>query len=177
MMSQNQPTVEAWNRGLAVGQKRAFTLAEIAQIESHLLVKQNWHDLALLAFGLDTMFRASDLLATQVWQVQIRQGTIRSLIARRQQKTGQAVFPALTQPTQHYLAKWLVVAGKQPEDYLFTRHKAADAKPISRSYYADLVKGWAEFLGHDGAEFSSHSIRRSKPSHMYWAGEDIALIS
>jgi integrase len=177
MTSQNQPPVEAWNRGLAVGQKRAFTLAEIAQIETYLLIKQNWHDLALLAFGLDTMFRASDLFATQVWQVQTRQGTIRSLIARRRQKTGHAVFPALTQPTQHYLAKWLTTSKKQPEDYLFTRLKSASAKPISRSHYADLVKGWAEFLGHDGAEFSSHSIRRSKPSHMYWAVEDFALIS
>ncbi|PCH75119.1 MAG: hypothetical protein COC12_01860 [Rhodobacteraceae bacterium] len=177
MTSQNQPTVNAWNRGLAVGQKRAFTLAEMAQVETHLLAKQNWHDLALLAFGLDTMFRASDLLATQVWQVQTRQGSIRSLIARRQQKTGQTVFPALTPPTQHYLAQWLTVAEKQPADYLFTRHKAPNSKPISRSHYADLVKGWAEYLGHDGAEFSSHSIRRSKPSHMYWQGEDIALIS
>lgn len=168
---------KAWNRGLVVGQKRAFSLSEIARIESHLQKLKNWHDLALLAFGLDTMFRASDLLATQVWQVQTRQGSIRSLIARRQQKTGQTVFPVLTPPTQHYLRQWLAVAGKQPGDHLFTRHKPANAPPISRSHYADLVKGWAEYLGHEPSQFSSHSIRRSKPSHMYWAGEDIALIS
>ena len=82
-----RPQKKAWNAGVIVGQKRAFTLDEIAVIETKLLAEENWHDLALLSFGLDTMFRASDLLATQVWQVKYPNGPIRSLIARRQQKT------------------------------------------------------------------------------------------
>jgi len=32
-------------------------------------------------------------------------------------------------------------------------------------------------LGHNPQDYSSHSVRRSKPAHMYWAGEDIALVS
>ncbi len=54
----------AWNKGLVVGPRRAFTLEEISRIEAGLLQAGNWHDLALLSFGLDTAFRASDLLAT-----------------------------------------------------------------------------------------------------------------
>jgi len=167
----------AWNRGQIVGQKRAFTPEDLAQIEQHLLAQNNWHDLALLSFGLDTMFRASDLLATQVWQVCYSQGPVRTLIARRQQKTQNIVTPVLTPPTRRYLQQWLRISGKQPQDYVFTRSKPSDAAPITRAHYADIIKAWASWLGYEPTEFSSHSIRRSKPAHMYWAGEDIALIS
>lgn len=166
-----------WNRGLIVGQKRAFSVEDLAEIEARLLSKTNWHDLALLSFGLDTMLRSSDLLATKVWQIKYANGPIRTLIARRQRKTRHVVNPVLTPPTRRYLMKWLEVSGKNPLDYVFTRTKPKDAKPITRAHYADIVKTWASALGYDSQEFSSHSIRRSKPAHMYWAGEDIALIS
>ncbi|MBV1864923.1 MAG: tyrosine-type recombinase/integrase [Rhodobacteraceae bacterium] len=167
----------AWNKGLVVGQKRAFSLEEIAQIEAHLLQIQSWHDLALLSFGLDTMFRASDLLSTRVWQVQYPSGPIRKLIARRQKKTRHIVNPVLTEQTRDYLRHWLEMGGKQSQDFVFTRNKLRDAHHISRSHYADIVKSWAKILGHNPQNYSSHSVRRSKPAHMYWAGEDIALIS
>jgi integrase len=167
----------AWNRGQIVGQKRAFSLEDLAQIEAKLLHAQNWHDLALLSFGLDTMLRSSDLLATKVWQVKYANGPIRTLIARRQCKTRHIVNPVLTPPTRRYLTQWLAISGKGPQDYVFTRSKPNDAPPITRAHYADIVKSWALWLGYDPQEFSSHSIRRSKPAHMYWAGEDIALIS
>jgi integrase len=166
-----------WNKGKVLGQKRAFAPEEIRRIEAYLLAQEHWHDLALLGFGLDTMFRASDLLSTQVWHVQYQNGPIRNLIPRRQRKTKHVVNPVLTTQTQHYLQRWIKVSGKQKNDYLFTRRKPVSARHISRSYYADIVKSWAEFLGHDPSEYSTHSIRRSKPAHMYWAGEDIALIS
>jgi integrase len=160
-----------------VGQKRAFTLEDLAQIEAWLLRDQNWHDLALLSFGLDTMFRASDLLSPKVWQIKYVHGPVRTVIARRQRKTRHIVNPVLTPPTRRYLTQWLAVSGKSPHDYVFTRSKPNAASPISRVHYADIIKAWAEWLRHNPAEFSSHSIRRSKPAHMYWAGEDIAMIS
>ncbi|RUS63644.1 integrase [Pseudorhodobacter sp. E13] len=168
---------QAWNRGHIVGQKRAFSAEELAQIEAKLVVATNWHDLALLSFALDTMLRASDLLATQVWQVRNSTGPVRTMIARRQRKTQTIVQPVLTPATRYYLERWISVSGKQPAHYLFTRSKPTDAPPISRPHYAEIIKNWARELGHDPSEFSSHSIRRSKPAHMYWAGEDIALIS
>ncbi|MGB1207578.1 MAG: tyrosine-type recombinase/integrase [Paracoccaceae bacterium] len=166
-----------WNKGLVAGQKRGFSLDEIAQIEAHLLANQNWHDLALLSFGLDTMFRASDVLATKLWQVVHPNGAVRKVIARRQRKTRHVVNPVLTAQTRRYLHLWITQSRKGPQSYLFTRGKGGNAAPITRGHYADLVKSWATWLGHEPAEFSSHSIRRSKPAHMYWAGEDIALIS
>ena len=177
-MNQKKPGSQSpWNKGRVAGQKRAFSLEEVAQIEAWLLAKENWHDLAMLGFGLDTMFRAGDLLATRVWQVAYPNGSIRRLIARRQQKTRHIVNPVLTPPTRDYLRRWLQISGKGPQDYVFTCTKAPDGPPLSRGHYAELIKDWAEALGHPPAGFSSHSIRRTKPAHMYWAGEDIALIS
>lgn len=142
-----------------------------------LLQSENWHDLALLSFGLDTMFRASDLLATTVGQVTFPNGSVRTLIAHRQRKTRHIVNPVLTPPTRSYLQRWLAESGKGQKDFVFSRSKGQQADPITRGHYADLIKSWADWLGHEPSEFSSHSIRRSKPAHMYWAGEDIALIS
>lgn len=166
-----------WNQGRIVGQKRAFSMDDLAQIESRLLAEQNWHDLALLGFGLDTMLRASDLLATSVAHVTYPNRSVRTLIPRRQKKTRHIVNPVLTPQTRRYLAQWLQESGKRSGDFLFTRSKGRCASPISRGHYADVIKNWAEWLGYPPEEFSSHSIRRTKPAHMYWAGEDIALIS
>ena len=177
MKNQRPGSRTPWNKGQVIGQKRGFTPDELAVIEQRLQAEANWHDLALLSFGLDTMFRAGDLLATRVWQVRYPQGPVRTLIARRQQKTRAVVNPVLTPVTKNYLQHWLEFSGKQPQDFVFTRHKPPGSPPITRSHYADLIKSWAEWLGHEPSEFSSHSIRRSKPAHMYWAGEDIALIS
>jgi hypothetical protein len=50
----------AWNRGLIVGQKRAFSVGDLAEIEARLIAQASLHDLALLSFGLDTMLRSND---------------------------------------------------------------------------------------------------------------------
>jgi integrase len=177
-MNQPRPSKKvAWNRGLIVVQKRAFSVEDLAEIEARLVEQGNMHDLALLSFGLDTMLRSSDLLATKVWQIKYANGPIRTLIARRQRKTRHIVNPVLTPPTRRYLTAWLEQSGKDPQDFVFSRTKPKDAAPITRAHYADIVKTWASWLGYDSQEFSSHSIRRSKPAHMYWVGEDIALIS
>jgi hypothetical protein len=64
----------AWNRGLIVGQKRAFSVGDLAEIEARLIAQASLHDLALLSFGLDTMLRSNDLLATKVWQIKYVNG-------------------------------------------------------------------------------------------------------
>lgn len=170
-------TKGGWNKDLAVGQKRAFSLAECMMLEEILLSEENWHDLALFSFGLDTMFRASDLLASLAEQVTYPNMQVRRLIPRKQIKTKQTVFPVLTIQSQFYLQKWLAVSGKERPHYLFTRNKAIDAEPISRAHFAEIIKGWAVKLGLNPQAYSTHSIRRSKASHMYWNGVDIALIS
>jgi len=177
-MKPSQPTTRPpWNKGRAQGQRRAFTLKQIWVLEAHLLASEKWHDLALLAFGLDSLLRSSDLLKLRVKDVTYPNGQVRTLIPTQQQKTKRAVYPALTRAAQDYLTHWITVSQKRPEDYLFTRSKHPHASAICRSTYADVVKGWARFLHLSPEEFSTHSMRRSKAVHMYQAGEDVALIS
>ena len=133
-MNQPSPSKKvAWNRGLIVGQKRAFSVEDLAAIEARLIEQCNLHDLALLSFGLDTMLRSSDLLATKVWQIKYTNGPIRTLIARRQRKTRHIVNPVLTPPARRYLMAWLEQSGKDPQDFVFTRTKPKNAKPITRA--------------------------------------------
>ena len=167
----------SWNSNRAVGPKTEFTRPQTRTTELYLLRDRNWHDLALMSFGLDSMLRASDLLSITVADVAYPSQQIRSEVRTRQQKTDRNVYPVLTEATKTYLAHWIQVSGKQPEHFLFTRGKAVDAAPISRGHYASLVKSWADWLGLPVEEYSTHSLRRSKPVWMYEHGETIGVIS
>ena len=166
-----------WNRECAVGPKTAFLADGLSALGRHFSTQRNWHDLCLLAVGTDSMLRAGDLLSLKVSDVCYRDGTIKTVLRHRQQKTRRGVYPVFTEPTQQAIKRWVKVSGKGPNDFLFTRAKAASAKPISRAWYAQLVKSWAEYLGLPPEDYSTHSIRRTKPVHMYWAGEPIEVIS
>lgn len=166
-----------WNRERAVGPKTAFLADGLSVLGRHFSAQRNWHDLCLLAVGVDSMLRAGDLLSLRVSDVCYRDGTIKTVLRHQQQKTRRGVYPVLTEPTRQTIERWIKVSGKQQSDYLFTRSKTRGAKPISRAWYAQLVKSWAEFLGLPPEDYSTHSIRRTKPTHMYWAGERIEVIS
>ena len=121
--------------------------------------------------------RASDLLNLKVRDITYRDGSIRRKWRRKQQKNKRGVFPALTPETADYVKHWLTVSGKQPSDYVFTRFKPVNGRPITRAWYAVLVKDWAELLGHPREDYSTHSMRRSKPIHLYQQGERVADLS
>jgi len=168
---------KAWNSEKVVGQKSGFTGDQIEFTEAQLFAMNDWHDLALLSLGLNSMLRASDLLSLTVDKLMYPNGAVRSKIPTKQQKTKRRVVPVLDAETRAYVANWIRITGKQRQHFLFTRRKAIDALPITRGYYADLVKKWASWVGENPAEFSTHSIRRSKPIQMYEGGVDIVLIS
>ena len=102
---------------------------------------------------------------------------IRTALIWRQQKTGANVTPTLTPFAREALQRWIAVSGKEAGDFLFTRSKTPGGGPISASTYRRVVKSWAETTGLDPAEYSSHSIRRTKPIFMYRSGCPIADIS
>lgn len=166
-----------WNRHRAVGPRQAFTIQETQRISQMLIAQKQWHDLCLLALGLDSMLRASDLLRLRVGDVINAAGHAKTRISIRQQKTQQAVHPALTPATRVTVQKWVTMSGKEPHHFLFTGMKVVNANPITRGHYADRVKRWANQIGLNASDYSTHSIRRTKPRYMYQQGEDIAAIS
>ena len=58
-----------WNQGKTVGQRRPFNPREIQVIRYALEQEHSARDLALFNTAIDTMLRASDLLALKVEDV------------------------------------------------------------------------------------------------------------
>ena len=167
----------SWNSGRVVGPKTEFTELQVAKLERILERNQNWHDLVLLTVGVDSMLRASDLLQLRVKDVAYPSGKIRSELRTRQQKTNYEVYPVLNIDARAWLRIWIAKSGKSQDHFLFTRKKEADADPITRGHYARLTKRWADWLELPSEEYSTHSLRRSKPVIMFEAGKPIELIS
>lgn len=166
-----------WNKGKSQGQKVHFTLVETIQLSDHLRQRRNWHDLALLLVGLDTLLRSCDLLKLRVAEVTYSNGRVRRKLNLKQQKTSNTVVPTLTPSTQKHLAQWIVFSGKAPHHFLFTRTKAIGTNPICHKHLVSLIKSWAVWLGHPPDEYAAHTLRRSKAIALYRAGAPMAELS
>jgi len=84
---------QAWNKGLELGKRDAFTPDQVKRIRG-LLVKRGvsgLRDLALFSTGIDTMLQGHDLLGVLVRDVQYRNGSIRSTIEVSQKRGGPPV--------------------------------------------------------------------------------------
>ena len=112
---------QAWNKGLELGKRDAFTPDQVKRIRG-LLVKRGvsgLRDLALFSTGIDTMLQGHHLLGVLVRDVQYRNGSIRSTIEVSQKRGGPPVRHALSQLTAKALEKWIAHSGKKANDYLF----------------------------------------------------------
>ena len=130
-----------WNKGKSVGQMAPFTPDQVQVIRSLLQTEGKVRDLALFNVGIDTMLRASDLLALTVADVTDHQGIIVSEIQIRQQKTNHGHRVALSPGTQESVADWLLVSSKRGPDYVWTSigNRKGNGH-LSRGQYANLVK-------------------------------------
>lgn len=168
--------VTPWNKGRSVGQRLAFTQRQVIAIYEYLKSHNLLHDLCLFMVAIDSFLRCGDVLKLKVRDLQTASGLFRQSFPWRQQKTKYNVVPVLTDQTRRICADWITYSGKQPDDYLFTRSKAADGLPICDTYYRELVKHWAECIGLDGEQYSTHSLRRSKPTWLYEQGVSVENI-
>jgi len=164
----------AWNRGVIVGERLAFSIEETHKIYRHLKNAASLHDACLFAVGIDSMLRGSDLLRLRVRDVMAADGKIRW----RQMKTGQNVYPVITTTAQDAVRAWVSESGKKPDHYLFTRCKRIDGDPLCTGHLRALIKQWSRAIGLSSKRYSSHSLRRTKPSYLYHFGlADIVTIS
>lgn len=156
----------AWNRGKAVGERCALSLDESQSILKTLRLQEAHHDACLFAIGIDSMLRCSDLLQLRVRDIVSHTGQIRW----RQKKTRRNVYPVLTATSLEVLQIWIETSGKTPPDFLFTRDKPIDGLAISPAYYRSLIKQWVQLVGLKPEQYSSHSLRRTKPTFLYHHG-------
>ena len=156
-----------WNAGRAVGERVAFSIAEAQNIYFKLNERRAWRELCLFALGIDTMLRASDLLQLRVSDIQDGHKKLRARLVLKQQKTRYPVYPVLTYASHFACKMWLQNSGKQKDDFLFTPHRNIHAEPISAGWYRRLVKKWVADIGLPPENYSTHSLRRTKPLYLY----------
>ena len=105
----------AWNKGLEVGQKDAFTPAQVKRIRQVLADRgvPGLRELALFSVAIDTMLPGSELLNLTVKDVALANGTIRPIIEVARTRRKPPVRCVLSKATAQALGKWIAVSDKK----------------------------------------------------------------
>ena len=154
-----------------MGPRTHLEFGEAHAVEDHLSGLTTCRDLALFLTAIDTMLRCSDLLALRVRDVQSPDGQIKARLQVGQKKTRRTVHPALSKRTRQALAAFIRLTKKRRSDFLFTAQRDPHGPAISAAYYRDLIKDWVTAIGLDPTNYSTHSLRRTKPVWMWRHGD------
>ena len=158
----------AWNKGLEIGQKDAFTPAQVQRIRQVLADRgaSGLRDLALFSLAIDTMQHGTDLLNLAVKDVQLPDGTVRSVIEVARTRRKPPVRCALSKATANALGKWIAVSGKKRTDYIFPGGGAGSPRPMTGRQMSRLLKYWVAEAGLNPKKYGSDSLRRTKALHI-----------
>lgn len=173
-----KPPRKAWNSGKAQGKRKGFTPDQAEEIFTLLYEQKRYRELAIFALGVDTSLRSGNLMKLRVSDICYKNGTIKDRFSVIQEKlktkSKNQVECVLTPPTQHVLTRWLETKPKSFHSYLFEGQK--EGSNLSCDQHRRYVKRWAREIGLPDEEFSSHSLRRTKPSVLYRiSGNDILI--
>ncbi|MEL6723215.1 MAG: tyrosine-type recombinase/integrase [Pseudomonadota bacterium] len=152
-----------WNKGKVVGVKVPLSKEQVALVKMMLSEIGNLRDLALFSLGVDTSLRACDLVALRVSDVLV-DGEVVEVLSVLQKKTGLFVKCYLIPYTREVLKDF--VRDKALDDFLFTGQKKTGLH-ITAGTYRGLLKSWLLRAGIDAFRYSTHSVRRTKPSFIY----------
>ena len=113
-LKKKRPAKWTWNKGLEVGQKDAFTPAQVKRIR-HILADRGvpgLRNLALFSLAIDTMLQGPELLHLTVKDVAHANGTIRPIIEVARTRRKPPVRCALSKETAKALGRWIAVSGR-----------------------------------------------------------------
>jgi integrase/recombinase XerD len=159
---------QAWNKGVEVGKRDAFTPAQVKRIRGVLADRgvSGLKDLALFSVAIDTMLQGPELLALRVKDVQLPNGTIRSVIKVARTRRKPSVRCALSEKTAKSLRKWIAVSGAKGTDYIFPGRGDGHPRPMSGRQMHRLLKSWVTEAGFDPNKYGIESLRRTKALHI-----------
>jgi integrase len=122
----------------------------------------------LLNLGCDLMLRAQDLLQMRISSVMNESGTPKTEVKVKQKKTGKTTLSIPLSPNSIKVIKEFLI-DKDLDDFIFKGQMSHfTRKPITTQQYAKIVKKWMKSLGvEDVSQYSTHSIRKSKPTLIY----------
>jgi integrase len=126
----------AWNKGLEIGQRDAFTPAQVKRIRQVLAGRgvPGLRDLALFSVAIDTMLQGPELLNLTVKDVQLPNGTIRSIINVARTRRKPPVRCALSEATAKALVNGLPCLAKAHRLYFlwpWRRASSSDDGPAN----------------------------------------------
>ncbi|MBD1871258.1 tyrosine-type recombinase/integrase [Cyanobacteria bacterium FACHB-471] len=111
-------------------------------------------DLCLFTLGINTAYRANELLAIKVGQVRsLRAGDVLDI---KQRKTHKYRPVTLNQTAVAAIQNWLKESELQNEDYLFMGQRGC----LTVSTLSTMVKGWCQNVGLKG-NYGSHTLRKT----------------
>ena len=168
----------AWNKGLEIGQKDAFTPAQVKRIRQVLMDRgvPGLRDLALFSLAIDSMLQGPDLLNLHVKDVRRTDGAIRSVIEVARTRRKPPVRCALSKATANALGKWIAVSGKKRTDYIFPGRGARSPRPRTARQMNRLLKFWIAAAGLDPKKYGTESLRRTKALHILNGTGDIEAV-
>lgn len=146
-------------RAQSIGQKRPFTKEQVQLIRANLLAQGDWWQTALFETALSTCLRASDVLSLTVADVgAVGSGYMNGRFPVKQIKTSRVIMVALSGEAQAAIRAVVQDRNLGPKDVLFH---------VTRQHYGRIVKDWARLAHLDPKHYSTHSMRRTKPAHIY----------
>ena len=168
----------AWNKGLEVGQKDAFTPAQVKRIRQVLADRRvpGLRDLALFSVAIDTMLQGSELLNLTVKDVALANGTIRPIIEVARTRRKPPVRCALSKATARALRKWIAVSDKKRTDCIFPGRGAGRPRPMTVRQMNRLLKFWVAEAGLDPKKYGKESLRRTKALHILNSTGDLETV-
>ena len=173
-----KPRRKAWNSGIAAGKRKGFTPDQAEEIFNRLRDENRLRELAMFCLGVDTSLRSGNLMRLRVRDICYSNGTIKERISLIQEKlksrSKNQVQCVVTKPTRIILSMWLNQDRKHLNNYLFEgRYKNSH---LSCDQHRRYVKKWAKMIGLPEEDYSSHSLRRTKPLILYHlSGNDILV--
>lgn len=143
------------DKGAAIKVEPIRDLAVIAQI-LHLL-QDKPRDLCLFTLGINTAYRANELLSLQVGDVMhLRVG---DTLTRKQSKTGEYRYITVNSAVYNIFQTWLAIhPNPHPKEPLFISRKTGEALTVST--LGQMVKDWCFKVGVNG-NYASHTLRKT----------------
>ena len=154
----------AWNKGIEVGQKDAFTPDQVKRIRNVLASRgdQGLRDLALFSVAIDTMLQGPELLNLTVTDVRRSDGNVRSVIEVARRRGKPPLRSALSKVSANALRKWINKAGKKRTDYIFSgRGNNRSSHPMTVRQMSRLLRDWVSDAGLDPEKCGIESLRRA----------------
>ena len=163
-----------WNKGKLVGQKPPLKLQEVWAIRIRLELANRIRDLALFNLAIDSKLRSCDLVKLKV--LDVSQGShILNRTMVLQQKTQRPVQFEITKKTRETLLAWIEHANLSGDDYLF-QSRTDHSTHMTTRQYARIVKGWIAEIGLNPDAYGTHSLRRTKATHIYRRTKNIRAV-